>query len=40
MKNTEQLLNGLEEIVKKYETIIKSSYPAFNHDNSYISKIN
>lgn len=40
MKHTEELLNGLEEIVKRYEIIIKNSYPAFTHDNSYISKIN
>lgn len=40
MKNTERLLNGIEEMVKKYEVIIKNSYPAFTHDNSYISKIN
>lgn len=40
MKNTEHLLNGIEDILKKYEVIIKNSYPAFTHDNSYISKIN
>ena len=40
MRRTEEMLNGLEEIVKKYEGIIKSSYAGFSHDSSYISKIN
>lgn len=40
MKNTEELLNGLEDIVKRYESIIKNSYNGFTHDTSYISKIN
>ena len=33
-------MNGLEDIVKRYESIIKNSYSVFTHDTSYISKIN
>lgn len=40
MRRTEEMLNGLEEIVKRYEGIIKGSYAGFSHDSSYITKIN
>lgn len=40
MRRTEEMLNGLEDIVKRYESIIKGSYGGFSHDSSYITKIN
>lgn len=40
MKQTEELINGLEDMVKKYETLIKKYHSAFIHDTQNISKIN
>lgn len=40
MKQTEELINGLEDMVKKYETLIKKYHSAFIHDTQHISKIN
>jgi regulator of sigma D len=40
MKLTEELMNGLEDTVKKYEGLIKKYYPTFTHDTQHILKIN
>ena len=37
---TEDLINTLEELVRKYEGNIKKYHPAFSHDTSHIAKIN
>lgn len=40
MKNTEQLLNNIEDVVRRYELIVKASHPNFAHDGTTILKVN
>ena len=40
MKKTEELLHNLEEVMKKYELLIKGCHNSFLHDSSCMLKIN
>lgn len=40
VKRLEDIVNGLEEAAKVFETAIQKVLSSFNHDTSYITKIN
>jgi hypothetical protein len=40
MRLTEELITNLEDIVQRYDSVIKKYHPAFAHDSTQIAKIN
>ena len=36
---TEELLNGIEDIMKEYEAVIKKVMANFGHDRSYFARV-